>query len=499
MPLHPDSAVSSGDLERAKHHLVRDAAWATLAGSLYGGVVLVGFAVALGARPIVIGLLAAVPFLAQIAQVPAIALVERVRERRKITVLASSLSRAAIMLLAFLPGMEPDRALAMLLIGQTCITLLGSVSACSFNSWMHQLLPTGNLGALFARRLFWSTLVGSLGALFAGQVVQRWPFGDSIHGYAVAFAAAGLAGLASSYHLARTAEPPMPANAAALPVHAMLRAPFFDGNFRRVLVFMASWNFASNLAAPFITVYLITQMALGLGAVTALWMSSQVANALTLYLWGRLSDRLSNKAILAVALPAYFASLVALPFCSMPDPHPLTLPLLFVIHILMGAASGGIGLATGNLGLKLAPQGQGTAYLSAASLAGSLAAGLASILGGALASWLASRELSVSVHWRSGFAEGGGATVLRFQHWEFLFALSFALGGYVLHALSRINEGQQISERQVVQEFVAEARRSIDQLSPVEGLRSAVLFPFGRLSERRRRPRRPTVTPRSAP
>jgi hypothetical protein len=49
-----------------------------------------------------------------------------------------------------------------------------------------------------------------------------------------------------------------------------------------------------------------------------------------------------------------------------------------------------------------------------------------------------------------------------------------------------------------VQEFVAEARRSIDQLSPVEGLRSAVLFPFGRLSERRRRPRRP-ATRRSAP
>jgi hypothetical protein len=223
--------------------------------------------------------------------VPAIALVERVRERRKITVLASSLSRAAILLLAFLPGLEPDRALALLLAGQTCITLLGSVSACSFNSWMHQLLPTGNLGALFARRLFWSTLVGSMGALFAGQVVQRWPFGDPIHGYAVAFAAAGLAGLGSSYHLARTAEPPMAASAEALPVHAMLRAPFFDANFRRVLVFMASWNFASNLAAPFITVYLIRQMALGLGAVTALWMSSQVASALTLYLWGRLSDR----------------------------------------------------------------------------------------------------------------------------------------------------------------------------------------------------------------
>ena len=36
-------------------------------------------------------------------------------------------------------------------------------------------------------------------------------------------------------------------------------------------------------------------------------------------------------------------------------------------------------------GLKLAPQGQGTAYLSSVSLVGSMAAGMASILGGALA------------------------------------------------------------------------------------------------------------------
>ena len=41
----------------------------------------------------------------------------------------------------------------------------------------------------------------------------------------------------------------------------------------------------------------------------------------------------------------------------------------------------------------------------------------------------------------------------------------------------------------LAQQFVSEARRSIDQLSPVEGLRNALLFPLGWLTERRRRPR----------
>jgi hypothetical protein len=42
----------------------------------------------------------------------------------------------------------------------------------------------------------------------------------------------------------------------------------------------------------------------------------------------------------------------------------------------------------------------------------------------------------------------------------------------------------------VIQQFVIEAIRSIDQLSSVEGLRMAWLFPFGRLLERRRQARK---------
>jgi MFS family permease len=273
-----------------------------------------------------------------------------------------------------------------------------------------------------------------------------------------------------------------------VPVLAMIRSPFRDANFRRVIVFMASWNVASNIAAPFITVYLLTQMGYALGTVTTLWITSQVANALTMYLWGRLSDRLSNKAILAVALPAYFGCLIALPFTSIPGVHPLTLPLIYVIHLVMGSAAGGIALATGNLGLKLAPQGQGTAYLANVSLVGSLAGGLAAMLGGALADWFSARELALYLYWTApGHVDA--VTVLQFRHWEFLFAISFALGAYVLHALSRIHEGREISERVVIQQFAAEAVRTLDQLSPIDGLRDVVLFPFGWLRDRRRQPR----------
>jgi MFS family permease len=431
----------------------------------------------------------------QVSQVPAILLVERLRARRKITVVSVSAARVLIMSLALLPLLH-DRGLQLAtLIGlQIAIALFGSVGGCAFNSWVHELVPRDALGALFARRLFWSTLLASLGALSAGYLVQHWPYAEKLDAYAVIFVAAGVAGLVSSRYLATVPEPVMARTGPPLPLGELLGAPLRDPAFRGVVVFMAAWNLASNIAAPFITVYLLRQLGYELGTVTTLWMVGQVATALTMYLWGRLSDRLSNKAILRVALPAYFVCVVALTFTALPEVHVLTLPLLYLVHVVMGAASGGITLATGNLGLKLAPHGQGTAYLAAVGLAGSLAAGLAALAGGALAEWFSAREFALALLWAApGTAKQ--VNLVQFQHWEFLFAISFLLGFYVLHCLSRIREGEEHSERVVVQQFVLEAFRSIDQLSPIDGLRTVILFPFGRLRDRRMRPRDPKAGP----
>jgi MFS family permease len=349
-------------------------------------------------------------------------------------------------------------------------------------------LPAEGLGRFFAQRLFWSTSVGAVGAAAAGFVVDHWPLADRLQAYGVTFAAAALAGFASSRALSRVPEPRMSRTGPALPVASMIAAPFRHANFRRLIMFMAAWNFASNLAAPFIAVYLMQQLHYSLGTVTTLWITSQVASALTLYVWGRLSDRLSNKSVLRVVLPLYFACMLGLTFTTIPADPAFRLPLLYVLHMLMGLAAGGIGLATGSLGLKLAPPAHATAYLASVSLTGSVAGGAAAVLGGVLADWFSSRQISLVLHWSSP-PDGGAVTMAQLQHWGFLFAISAVLGLYVMHALSKLVEQGEGSYRRVIQEFVLEAMRSLDQLSSVEALRLATLFPLGRLIERRRQAR----------
>ncbi|WP_432490620.1 hypothetical protein, partial [Flavonifractor plautii] len=84
-----------------------------------------------------------------------------------------------ILSLALLPWLaeSPTTRLTLLIGVQTVITLFGAMAGCSVNSWFHQLLAGRDLGALYARRLFWSTVIASLGALAAGHLVEHWPFG----------------------------------------------------------------------------------------------------------------------------------------------------------------------------------------------------------------------------------------------------------------------------------------------------------------------------------
>ncbi len=483
--LAPLPSISAEQLARGQQLLVRDLAWASITGAFSGGVILVAFALALGASPVQVGLLASIPFITQAAQLPATLLIERLRRRRLIGVLTITAARVLIASLALLPLLPSlPAALQLLIAAHVLISLLHAVGGCAVNSWLHQLIPPGELGHFFARRLFSGTLMACAATLAAGALVDRGLFEQPLSAYSAAFVIAGLTGFVSSWYLARAPEPQMLNAGPERPMAQQLWGPFHDTNFRKLLLFMGAWTVASNVTGPFLTVYLIEQRGYSISTVTLLSITSQLANALTLYLWGRLSDRLSNKAVLAVALPVHFVCMLALVLADAVDSAAWQLTLLYLIHLILGVATGGIGLAMGNLGLKLAPQGQGTAYLAAIGLVCAVTGGLAPVVAGALAQAFQALELSAVVRWSS---PGGTEEVrlLSFAHWEFLFALSAMMGLYVMHALSRINEGREVSERRVVQEFALEAVRAVGNLSSLGGALGG-LFPFERLNERRK-------------
>jgi MFS family permease len=464
-----------------------DAGFATAVGALNSGVVLVAYALWLGAPNTVIWLLAALPFWTQFLQAPAVSLVERLRARRLISVAALFTARLALPLMALLP-LVPNKhlALTLLVAGETMHCSLNAVGACSWNSWIRDLVPEQRLGVFFARRSIWAALIGIVASLIAGFALQSQHAsrgqGDGLV-FSLLYGVGFLASLVSTFSLSRVPEPAMEAAQPKQTLVSLLTAPFKDANFVRLIRFLVSWQFAVNLATPFFTVFFVQQLGLGMAYVTGFTVVSQVANILVLRTWGRLSDRFSNKTVLAAAAPGFLLCIAAMAWASGIQDRLLLVAYLALLHFGMGIASAGVGLACGNIALKLAPRGGATAYVAANALVTSAAGGAAPVLGGVFADFFARRALTFQVLWKN--PHGVKAfTPVQITHWDFYFVMAAMLGLYAMHRLVLVEEAGVRQRAEMVEEVLSGARRSIRNLSPVVGLQQlAASFPGGQMLE----------------
>ena len=474
--------LSEEQVERGLRYVIYDGVASQSMGILTGGAFLVAFAVKLGASNFVIGLLAAIGPLSQLLQLPGILLVEKISNRRMITVVAAGLSRMMWLVVALSPLIFGAKAgIGILLFCLVLVSAMGAVSGCSWNSWMRDLIPESVMGTFFSRRMRIGTGVGIVLSILAAFYLDLWKKALPEHevaAYSLLFLAGFAAGAIGVYFLWRTPEPAMPARGERVKILGMLSKPFKDANFRKLIAFMCSWNFAANLAGPFFMVYMLRRLGLSMSLIIGLSILSQVMNFLSLKLWGKYTDRFSNKSVLAVCGPLFMVSILAWTFTTMPEKYFLTIPILVGIHIVMGVSSAGISLANGNISLKLAPKGEATAYLATNTIMNSVAAGIAQILGGKFADIFEGRELS----WLLTYKGPGGEFVLptlNLQQWDFFFALAFVIGLYSIHRLALIKEVGEVEEKVVVDELFSEVRSQVRTLSSVEGLKQVIGMPIG--------------------
>ncbi|MFZ5516096.1 MAG: MFS transporter [Candidatus Zhuqueibacterota bacterium] len=472
--------MTDSELQAGLRFVVYDGLASQAMITLTSGVFLVDFALQLGASNTIIGLLAAIPPITQLIQIPSVYLVEHYQNRRKIAVYSAALSRFFLLLMALIPFFfKSNLALAMLsgaLIGHTS---LNAVLVCSWNSWMRDLVPQDILGSFFSKRIAFSLIPAITLSLAAGFFIDNWNAffpGDIIFSYSVLFILGFVAGMIGAAIIARIPEPLMARSKQKPQLSKLIKQPFRDKNFKNLIIFLGAWNFAVNLAAPFFTVYMLKNLELEMSFVIGFTVVSQLANMGFLRVWGKLSDRFSNKPLLALSGITFILCILGWTFTTMPDKHQFTLPLLAVLHIFMGIATAGVGLAGGNIGLKLAPRGKATSYLAANSFINSLAAGIAPIIGGGFVDFFEKRELSWTLKWTS--PEGIlSIQTLNLRGFDFFFFLAFLIGLYSLHRLAFVREVGEVREKVIIEEIFAGATRRVRNLSSVGGLRYLAQLP----------------------
>lgn len=483
--LAPQRHVSEEDCARGLRLLVVEAAFSGGAAALTSGVILTAFALHLGASNLMVGVLASAPFLSQLLQLPAILLVERIRERKRIAVLTSIAGRltlAVMAVTAFFSGLTP---LLIFLAAQFTLCGLGAIGTCAWNAWLRDLAPESRLGQVFARRTIWLTAINlALGLAAAVALEMTGEHSESRNiVFATMFVAGCVTGLLSARIVAAMPEPIMPAASGSVRLLELLRQPLKDSNFRRLLVFVGSWQFAVNLATPFFTVFIVRQLHFNVSFVMVLSVVSQIANIMALRTWGMLSDRFANKSVLAVCAPVYILSIVGMIGASQADGRHFVMAWLIILHLFMGASVAGVTLTSTNIALKLSPRGSATAYVAASATVTAVAAGMAPILGGMLADFFAGRKLELIISWTN--PRGVLSLPIVLTSWDFYFLLAGAFGVYAMHRLSLVAEKGEIERREMVGAVLDETLRSIRNISTVAGLRAATAIPASLLRDGR--------------
>jgi len=467
--------LTEEEIERGLNAVVRDGITSQLKLTLTESVFLVAFALALGASNAVIGLLAAIPPLAQLLQLPSIYLVERLRRRRMITVLASAASRSSIFVMALIPFFMPNlQGLILLILSVITHAVFNAMSTTAWNSWMRDLVPEERLGRFFSKRLLIQTIVGIVATLSTGFFLEWWitsMTGQEIIGYAFVFFMGFVAGMVGVYILSTIPEPSMKPLEEFPKFSELVKRPLRNQNYRNLMFFSGTWSLATALVAPFFTVYLLVRLGFPISIVTVLSVVTQGTSILFYRLWGRLSDRFSNKDVLQITTPVFVIGIILWIFAGMPILNGVLLFLVILIHVLLGFGAAGINLASGNMALKLAPKGEATPFLASWSFINSLAAAVAPFIGGIVADLLSDTQFIIS----SEIIQDGipiQIPVFMFTGIDFLFIASFFIGLYAIHRLSIVQEVGEVEESIIIATILAEARRGFRNLSTVDGLRS---------------------------
>ncbi|MGQ0536592.1 MAG: MFS transporter [Methanobacteriota archaeon] len=456
-------ALDEAARAKGKRTILLDGAFARLMDTFTGGVFLAGLGLYVGAGNATIGVLAALPLFAQVAQPAAVELLVRVEDRRMVTVLASTLSRLLLFVIAGLvlvlgSSMPPALLVAILALS----AVFAVVSSAAWNWWMRDLIPRGELGTYFGGRLRTTTVVGTVGLLSAGWLLDRFVArGAAAEGYATLYVLGGAAGIAScGFLLATPHEAGRPIGNRGRNVVSRLAAVAWLPANRRLVVALSLSAAALTFALPFTAVYLLRSAQYTFLAVTILAFVSQLAYVAAIRGWGFLSDRFGNRPVLSISLGMVVLSLLGWAATGAFGPTAL-FAFLVVLHFVAGFALGGVELTSSNILLKVAPEDDAPAFLAAMSVARSLAAGTSTVLAGLL--WHAVGAGVVLV-----LPVGDGGWPIRGFH---LLALTAAtLGLFALLSLRLIVEEGGAPVHQVAKAM----RREVASISSIAGIRAFV-------------------------
>ncbi|MEI8090152.1 MAG: MFS transporter [Opitutaceae bacterium] len=336
-----------------------------------------------------IGLLTAMPFIANFFQIFAAPFIARWRPPKTVTVTAACTHLVLwIMLgigLPWIPHTDATVAARWLTLWFFISSCFAAVAGVSWNSWVQEWVPARLRGKYFSRRnayLQFSTLAF---LFFAGWTLAHWNY--AIAAFQVVIAVSCFVRIYSIYwqwiaptrSLPRTIAP-------VLTLREQFQVLQRSRSFLLFMVFGSVWSFAANCFGPFYHVFMFEQLNFSAFDVGILSTLTALGGALALPAWGRLLDRFGNKPVMTFALITW--QLQNFLWCFI---TPANRELLYGMWVFGGLTSACFILGQFTLLLRLLPVEAKNLAIGFNLAITSLVAAVAPIIGGGLLQWALAR------------------------------------------------------------------------------------------------------------
>jgi len=365
-----------------------DAAFSTAFITLTTGAFLVGFVQSLGGSDLWIGLLASIPSLCGVLQIPGAIWGRAYPSYKRFVTPGGAAWRFLHLPLLILPVLAAPDSLKLVVL-TICVGLASAIIAVVnpiYNDWLAEMIPANSRGYYFSRRNAVRAAVGAIVGVSGGVALDSFRAQDKEKlGFSVIFGLALVCACVSFFFYLRMAD-----LRRANPVRQDLRKtlasfakPFGDRGYRRVLIFMAVFVTGQVFCGPLFAAFARESLKLDFKIIQSAIMMHALGNVLCAGIWGFLSDRFGNKPILILVGASLALNLIPWALC-VPGQTTFNTVILLSSHLVMGATWSAVALCQFNLLLSTADPDDRANYIGAGMAVTTVIGGLAPLAGATL-------------------------------------------------------------------------------------------------------------------
>lgn len=339
------------------------------------------------------GVLATIPFLGAMVQLPASLVLERYGRRKQIFVWSATLHRLLWLVIATLPWLvSPSWQWPVLLMVMFASTVLANIASPAWMAWMAELIPSRLRGRYFSRRTQFGQAVGLVLSVLTGLVLD-WPDPEQqillrnvISGM---LAVAGICGVAEILFFLKVPDTARTARRPTLTWRGLIHGPLMSSNFRRFLGFSFSMTFATGFMGQFVWLYLFDEVGMSNSRANLLLVSIPLLVGMASYpLWGRIVDRFGSKAALISAGFLIVNGASVWVFITRDSWIPA-----YMFSLIATAAWAGMDIGGFNMLLRMTESSDrqrtsNTAVIAINSMVVAIAGTISGLFGGGIAQWL---------------------------------------------------------------------------------------------------------------